>query len=161
MALIPIIVLIGIVGILIAYNINIKKKLTTFNNVSSKINKLNALQDFMNITGEDLPVDDKIKKINEVLIDKFEIKYSSIVVFNGAEYILKASNTDEKYWNNLTNLHTEEVFKDSISTATPKYITIDSEEEKLPYQKLDFSRAKSAMFFPLYIDNIYILDIGL
>jgi len=155
-ALIPIIVLIGIVGILIAYNINIKKKLTTFNNVSSKINKLNALQDFMNITGEDLPVDDKIKKINEVLIDKFEIKYSSIVVFNGAEYILKASNTDEKYWNNLTNLHTEEVFKDSISTATPKYITIDSEEEKLPYQKLDFSRAKSAMFFPLYIDNIYI-----
>ena len=68
MALIPIIVLIGIVGILIAYNINIKKKLTTFNNVSSKINKLNALQDFMNITGEDLPVDDKIKKINEVLI---------------------------------------------------------------------------------------------
>ena len=149
MALIPIIVLIGIVGILIAYNINIKKKLTTFNNVSSKINKLNALQDFMNITGEDLPVDDKIKKINEVLIDKFEIKYSSIVVFNGAEYILKASNTDEKYWNNLTNLHTEEVFKDSISTATPKYITIDSEEEKLPYQKLDFSRAKSAMFFPL------------
>ena len=156
MALIPIIVLVGIVGILIFYNINIKKKLTTFNNVSSKINKLNALQDFMNITGEDSSVDEKIKKINDVLIDKFEIKYSTIVVFNGAEYILKASNTDEKYWKNLTNLHTEEVFKDSISTATPKYITIDSEEEKLPYQKTDFSRAKAAMFFPLYIDNVYI-----
>lgn len=156
MALIPIVVLIGIVGILIFYNINIKKKLTTFNNVSSKINKLNALQDFMNITGEDIAVDEKIKKINEVLIDKFEIKYSTIVVFNGAEYVLKASNTDEKYWRNLTNLHTEEVFKDSISTATPKYITIDSEDEKLPYQKSDFSRAKSAMFFPLYIDNVYI-----
>lgn len=156
MALIPIIVLIGIVVILIFYNISIKKKLTTFNNVSSKINKLNALQDFMNITGEDIAVDEKIRKINNVLIDKFEIKYSTIVVFDGAEYVLKASNTDEKYWKNLTNLHTEEVFKDSISTATPKYITIDSEEEKLPYQKLDFSRAKSAMFFPLYIDNVYI-----
>ena len=156
MALIPIVVLIVIIGILIGYNLNIKKKLTTFNNVSSKINKLNALQDFMNITGEDLPVDEKLKKINEVLIDRFEIKYSTIVVFDGAEYVLKASNTDEKYWNNLTNLQTEEVFKDSINTATPKYITIDSEEEKLPYQKIDFSRAKSAMFFPLYIDNIYI-----
>ncbi len=156
MALIPIIVLIGIIGILIFYNINIKKKLTTFNNVSSKVNKLNALQDFMNITGEDLPVDEKIKKVNEVLIDKFEIKYSTIVVFDGAEYVLKASNTDEKYWKNLTNLHTQDVFKDSISTATPKYITIDSEDEKLPYQELDFSRAKSAMFFPLYIDNVYI-----
>ena len=156
MALIPIVVLIVIIIILIAYNVNIKRKITTFNNVSSKINKLNALQDFMNITGEDLPVDEKINKINNVLIDKFEIKYSSIIVFNGAEYVLKASNTDEKYWKNLTNLHTEEVFKDSISTATPKYITIDSEDEKLPYQKLDFSRAKSAMFFPLYIDNVYI-----
>ncbi len=156
MALIPIVVLIGIIGILIFYNVSIKKRLTTFNNVSSKINKLNALQDFMNITGEDIPVDEKINKINEVLIDKFEIKYSTIVVFDGAEYVLKASNTDEKYWKNLTNLHTEEVFKDSINTATPKYITIDSEDEKLPYQKLDFSRAKSAMFFPLYIDNVYI-----
>ena len=156
MVLIPIVVLIAIIAILIVYNLNIKKKLTTFNSVSSKINKLNALQDFMNITGEDLPVDEKIKKINEVLIDKFEIKYSTIVVFDGAEYVLKASNTDEKYWKNLTNLHTEEVFKDSINTATPKYITIDSEDEKLPYQKEDFSRAKSAMFFPLYIDNVYI-----
>lgn len=156
MVLIPIVVLIAIIAILIVYNLNIKKKLTTFNSVSSKINKLNALQDFMNITGEDLPVDEKIKKINEVLIDKFEIKYSTIVVFDGAEYVLKASNTDEKYWKNLTNLQTEEVFKESINTATPKYITIDSEDEKLPYQKVDFSRAKSAMFFPLYIDNVYI-----
>ncbi len=156
MALIPIVVLIVIISILIGYNVNIKKKLTTFNNVTSKINKLNALQDFMNITGEDLPVDEKIQKINKVLIEKFEIKYSSIIVFNGAEYVLKASNTDQKYWKNLTNLHTEEVFKDSINTATPKYITIDSEDEKLPYQKMDFSRAKSAMFFPLYIDNVYI-----
>ena len=156
MALFAIVVLIGIVGILVYYNFSIKNKLTTFNNVSAKINKLNALQEFMNITGEDISVDEKIKKINEVLIDKFEIKYSTIVVFDGAEYVLKTSNTDQKYWKNLSNLHTEEAFKESINTATPKYITIDSEDEKLPYQKEDFSRAKSAMFFPLYIDNIYI-----
>ena len=85
MALIPIVVLIGIIIILIGYNFNIKNKLTKFNSVSSKINKLNALQDFMNITGEDLPVEEKIKKINNVLIEKFEIKYSTIVVFDGAE----------------------------------------------------------------------------
>ena len=74
MALIPIVVLIAIIAVLIVYNLNIKKKLTTFNNVSSKINKLNALQDFMNITGEDISVDEKIKKVNKVLIEKFEIK---------------------------------------------------------------------------------------
>ena len=53
-------------------------------------------------------------------------------------------------------MHTEDIFQDSVATATPKYVTIDSESEKLPYQKVEMGRAKSAMFFPLYIDNIYI-----
>ena len=48
------------------------------------------------------------------------------------------------------------MFKDSIETATPKYITVNSESERLPYQKMEFGRAKSAVFFPLYIDNVYI-----
>ena len=48
------------------------------------------------------------------------------------------------------------MFKDSIQTATPKYVTVNSESERLPYQKMEFGRAKSAIFFPLYIDNVYI-----
>ena len=53
-------------------------------------------------------------------------------------------------------MHTQEIFQDSVATATPKYITIENENEKLPYQKAEMGRAKSAMFFPLYVDNIYI-----
>ncbi len=49
----------------------------------------------------------------------------------------------------------QEIFKDSISTATPKYVTI-MKEKRLPYQTMEFGRAKSAMFFPLYIENVYI-----
>ena len=48
------------------------------------------------------------------------------------------------------------MFKDSISTATPKYVTVNDENERLPYQQMEFGRAKSAIFFPLYIDNVYI-----
>ena len=44
----------------------------------------------------------------------------------------------------------------SIMVILPKYVTIENENEKLPYQKAEMGRAKSAMFFPLYIDNIYI-----
>ena len=65
-------------------------------------------------------------------------------------------NVDPKHYEVLSNLHTEEIFQDSVATATPKYVTIDNENEKLPYQKTEMGRAKSAMFFPLYIDNIYI-----
>ena len=37
-----------------------------------------------------------------------------------------------------------------------KYVTINNANEKLSYQKMEMGRAKSAMFFPLYIDNVYI-----
>ncbi len=70
--------------------------------------------------------------------------------------MVKASNVDKKHWDTLKNLKMKPVFKDSIETAVPKYITVNRENEKLPYQKSEFARAKSAIFFPLYIDNVYI-----
>lgn len=90
------------------------------------------------------------------MIEQYSIKYSTIVVFDGTEYVVKASNVDKKHWDTLRNLQNEDIFKDSITTAKPKYVTVNTEEERLPYQKMEFGRAKSAMFFPLYIDNVYI-----
>lgn len=156
MVLVVIIVLVVIVITLMVYNMSIHNKIKAFNNINEKINNLNVLQDFMNAIGENISVDEKIKKVNEILVDRFGIKYSTIVVFDGAEYELKATNVEEKHWETLKNLHTEDIFKESIVNSTSKYITIDSDEEKLPYQKMEFGRAKSAMFFPLYIDNVYI-----
>lgn len=103
-----------------------------------------------------MTVDEKIVKINDILIEEYAIKYSTIVVFDGTEYVIKASNVDKKHWDTLRNLQNEDIFKDSITTAKPKYVTVNTEEERLPYQKMEFGRAKSAMFFPLYIDNVYI-----
>lgn len=156
MIIVVIVALVLAIVVLIELNISIQKKLNAFKNINQKINNLTVLQDFMTIAGEEESVDEKLKKINEVIIEKYDIKYSTIVVFNGAEYVVKASNVDERHHETLSNLHTEEIFQDSVATATPKYITIDSENEKLPYQKFEMGRAKSAMFFPLYIDNIYI-----
>ena len=158
MAVLGIIVVILIIVIvaLLAYNVTIHKKIQAFNNLNQKIINLNVLQDFMTTIGEVSTVEDKIKKINEILIEKYEIKYSTIVVFDGAEYQVKASNVDQKHWESLKRLQEVEIFKDSISTATPKYVTVNDEKERLPYQQMEFGRAKSAIFFPLYIDNVYI-----
>ena len=153
-AIILILVII-IVGLLI-YNVDINKKITDLNNVNQKVTSLNVLQEFMNAIGEEETVDNKVAKINNILIEKYEIKYSTIVVFDGAEYIIKATNVSEKHWETLKNLQNEEIFMDSITTATPKYVTVNNDNERLPYQKLEFGRAKSAIFFPLYIENIYI-----
>ena len=150
------VVLVIIVIILVIYNIKISQKIQKFKNINQKITNLQVVQDFMNTIGETSSADEKIKKINNILIEKYEIKYSTIVVFNGAEYEIKASNVDQRHWDSLKSLQDVDMFKDSIQTATPKYVTVNNEGERLPYQKMEFGRAKSAIFFPLYIDNVYI-----
>lgn len=156
MAFAIVIILVIIVIGLVIYNLNIHKKIQTFNNINQRINNLSIVQDFMSIVGDRISVDQKIQKINDTLIEKYEIKYSTIVVFDGAEYTIKASNVDRKHWNSLKSLQNVEMFKDSIATATPKYVTVNEEGERLPYQQVEFGRAKSAIFFPLYIENVYI-----
>lgn len=156
MPLAIIIILILIIVALLAYNLSISKKIENFNSINQKITNLNILQDFMNTISEVTSVNEKIQKINNILIERYNIKYSTIVVYNGTEYVIKASNVDKKHWEVLRNLQSEETSKDSIQSAIPKYITIEKEGERLPYQKMEFERAKSAIFFPLYIDNVYI-----
>ena len=156
MILIVIIILIAIIVGLFIYNLSISKKIENFNNINQKITNLNILQDFMNTIGEVTSVNEKIEKINNILIERYNIKYSTIVIYDGTEYVIKASNVDQKHWDTLRNLQNEEIFKDSIQSAIPKYITVEKEGERLPYQKMEFGRAKSAVFFPLYIDNVYI-----
>ena len=41
---------------------------------------------------------------------------------------------------NINILQDVEMFKDSISTATPKYVTVNKEGEKLPYQQMEYRR---------------------
>ena len=150
------IILVAIILLLVVYNALINKKIDKYNNLNQKVVSLNILQDFMDTISQEKSVDEKIRRINEILIERYDIKYSTIVIYNGAEYVIKATNVDSRHWDTLKNLHSEEIFKDSIETATSKYITVEKEGERLPYQKMEFGRAKSAMFFPLYIDNIYI-----
>ncbi len=151
-----VVILVLIVLGLVIYNVNIHKKIQKFKNMNQKITNLYVVQDFMNAIGETSTVEQKIKKINDILIERYEIKYSTIVVFDGAEYQVKASNVEPKHWDSLKALQNVDMFKDSIQSATPKYVTVNNENERLPYQEMEFGRAKSAIFFPLYIDNVYI-----
>ena len=134
----------------------IHKKIQNFNNLNQKITNLNILQDCMDTISESTSVEEKINQINNIIIERYQIDYSTIVVYDGTKYVVKASNVDEKHWDALSNLQSEDLFKESVQTSVPKYVTVENESERLPYQKMEFARAKCAMFFPLYIDNVYI-----
>ena len=113
-ALAFIVILVLIVVSLMLYNYSIHKKVETYSNLNQRITSLNVLQDFMNTLGESLTINEKLENINDILINKYSIKYSTIVVFNGAEYEIKASNVDRKHWETLKSLQKDPVFGDSI-----------------------------------------------
>ena len=151
-----ILILVAITIGLMMYNISINKKINNFNNLNQRVTNLNILQDFMDTISKAASVEEKINRINNIIIERYQIKFSTIVVYDGTKYIVKASNVDEKHWEALSELQSEPIFAESIQTSVPKYITVEREDERLPYQKMEFGRAKCAMFFPLYIDNVYI-----
>ena len=90
MQVIVVLVLLVAIIVLVVYNVHIQKKIEAFSNINQQINKLSILQDFMKVAGEEDSVDAKLNKINEIVIEQYDIKYSTIVVFNGAEYVIKA-----------------------------------------------------------------------
>ena len=107
MDIIIIVLIIGLAFIailLMLYNINLNKKIESFTITNQKIANYNILQDFIDAIGEDCPPDQKIKKINDILIEKYSIKYSTIVTYNGAEYVIRATNVDEKHWETMKKL---------------------------------------------------------
>ena len=63
-----IIILLGIAIALVVYNMNLKKKLQTLDNTNQKVTSLNVLQDFMNTISEQITADEKINRINDILI---------------------------------------------------------------------------------------------
>ena len=151
-----ILILVVIIILLMVYNMSIHKKIDSFNNLNQKVINLNILKDFMDTISKTSSVEEKINQINNIIIERYQIKYSTIVIYDGTKYVVKASNVDKKHWDALSDLQSEEVFKESIQTSVPKYVTVEGENERLPYQRMEFARAKCAMFFPLYIDNVYI-----
>ena len=97
-------ILVIIIAILLGYNVVINNRIQEYRNTDQKIKSLNVLQKFMSTIGEEETIDGKIEKINNILIEQYEIKYSTIVVFDGAEYVIKATNVSEKHWDTMRNL---------------------------------------------------------
>ena len=71
---IVVIILVLIILVLTVYNMSITKKIQEFVNLDKKFSSLSVIQDFINIVGNDMNVDDKIKSINNIIIEKYGIK---------------------------------------------------------------------------------------
>ncbi len=150
------IILIIIVVVLILYNLYIKKNFKTVEKSRKRLDDLSVLNDLVKITGSLKPVNEKLNNINDILIQKYSIDYSSIIIFDGKSFVAKASNLDKKNKAFIEKIYTNPIFAESIQTKEAKYITVENPTDNLSYLEEEKARAKTAVFFPLYIEAVFV-----
>lgn len=129
---------------------NIKnQKGTSFSIVNSSIQKM------FDILGGYQSSDVKLSELNNVIMKSFKPKYSTIVMYNGNNNIIKASNVEECFLESIREVADETIFSLNVINNVSKY-AISTEEKTLPYRSAIERNIKSAIFSPIYYNNTYL-----
>ena len=110
------------------------------------------LQEIMVILGAKIQASQKLERINEILINRFDIAYSSIVERTENGNIIKASNVPSDLYEYIVNLDKLPEFEESMKQDVPKYIT---RTRTLDYQTADERNIRSVLIFPLFREDEY------
>lgn len=131
---------------------NMKKKLT--NKENSSIVE-NTIQKMFDILGANIDTQKKINRLNNVIISAFKPKYSSIVLYDGKNHIMKATNVEECYVDVIKDVYKESIFSSCINKDTSKYI-ISKVNNIISYKSALERGIKSVMFSPIFYDDVYL-----
>lgn len=151
--LIILILLILITSILIV--LNQKKKIDSLNKEKTSDVDVCVLQNIIEIIGSKVLANEKIKALNDVILENYNVKYSTIAIFDGYNYISKGSNMEKEYINILKDIALDSDFKSNIKKNISKYLTT-TQNKTLLYKSAVERNIKSAMFSPIYCNGVYI-----
>ena len=110
------------------------------------------LQEIMVILGNKIPSNKKLERINEILINRFDIAYSTIVERTEQGNIIKATNVPSDLQDRILELDGSKIFNEAMCQNFPKYVT---GLKTLEYPSADERDVRSALMFPLYREDEY------
>ena len=149
-----------IIIFLLGYNVHTNRNLEQAKKSKKSFSRILALRDIMNISASSKSSKEKMEELNKVLIEKMDIDYSTIVYYNGLEYITKVTNISDIEIPNMENdilyIQNLNIFKEAIDKRKFKYITVDKQEEELPYLENRKNIIKSVIFYPMTSKGKYI-----
>lgn len=112
------------------------------------------MQRMFEIMASSIPAKNKIEELNNIMIETFDSKYSTIVLFDGTEYCVKASNVESTYLEGLKGLAESQEFKNNALQNISKYL-VASGTRVLTYKTAIERQIKSSMFSPIYYNGTY------
>lgn len=114
-----------------------------------------TIQDMYNIMGNTNSTDEKILSLNRVLIKAFKPKYSSIVLYDGNKYQMKATNVEEDFIEAISNVAEENIFRANVIKNVSKY-SVATTDKSLAYKSALERKIRSAIFSPIYYNNMFL-----
>lgn len=153
MALIVIVLLVIAISVILISTQ--KKQIESLKYVSKNIANMNILQNMLEIMSSKQSAESKIKALNDVIISNYNVKYSSIAIFDGYRYNSSASNIESIYSDIVNDIASENDFKSNIAKNVSKYLTT-APEKTLLYKSAVERKIKSAMFSPIFCNGVYL-----
>lgn len=136
---------------LVIYNIKIKNKSKEIKSTILRVEELSVTRDILNIAGKNIDYKSKFEEINEYILDKTKVAYSSIVLKEKTSTEILATNIDEKRKKELLEYWNKEPFSSSLDKDEIVNLKKDKSNE-LEYQEVE-TDIMSAMFIPIVKDK--------
>lgn len=138
----------------LAIDYDYKKKLKKVLSDSNVL--LNYLsQEMLKITSLDIKAIEKLEKFNNILKTRLKVDYSTICLYDGNIFEIKASNIDETYRDSIKDIVEDANFKSAILKRSVKYLTVDNDKTLL-YKSAIERNIKTAILLPLCFENNFL-----
>lgn len=154
MIFLVILLTIAVLVVLVLYYFQ-TSKLEYYKTVSQNISTMAVIQQMFEIMGSTISAKQKIENLNQVIIKSYGVKYSTIAIYDGTTYEIKATNVEKTYLDSISQIAKEPDFKDNALRNVSKYITT-SPDKTLTYKSAIERQIKSCMFSPIYYNDMYL-----
>lgn len=130
-------------------------QLSYYKTISKNLSAMSVIQNMFEIMGSSIPSTKKIEELNSTIIDAYSPKYSTISIFDGNSYEIKATNIEKTYFESIAVIAEENDFKANANRNVSKYLTT-THEKTLTYKSAIERNIRSCMFSPIYFNGVYL-----
>lgn len=150
-----IIFLVIVILILVVFSLFLIKRNKYYSVAVGNMSGMVIMQRMFELMASTIPASKKIEELNNIIIEVFNSKSSTISIFDGSTYEVKATNVEPVFVDSIKSLAEEQDFKNNSLNNVSKYL-VAAGGRLLGYKSAMERKIRSAMFSPIYYNGMYL-----
>ena len=144
-----------VVVVLAAFSLFLLKRNKYYRVAIGNMSGMVIMQRMFELMAVTIPASKKIEELNNIIIEVFNSKNSTISIFDGMNYEIKATNIEDIYVDSIKAIAEEQDFKNNSVQNVSKYL-VAAGGRILGYKSAMERKIRSAMFSPIYYNGMYL-----